>query len=126
MWKMSWRLQARRRGGADSAVAYRMVGRLDEAIDLRTGCLADRERVFGPDHPDTMTSRDNLAVAYCTVGRLDEAINLHTRCLADRERVLGPHHLDTTTSRDNLATANRAVDRLDDAEQTTRETRRRQ
>ena len=26
--------------------------------------LADRERLLGPDHPDTLTSRNNLALAY--------------------------------------------------------------
>ena len=26
--------------------------------------LADRERLLGPDHPDTLASRDNLANAY--------------------------------------------------------------
>ena len=26
--------------------------------------LADRERILGPDHPDTLTSRSNLASAY--------------------------------------------------------------
>jgi len=31
--------------------------------------LADRERVLGTDHPDTLTSRDNLAGAYESAGR---------------------------------------------------------
>ena len=38
-------------------------GRAAEAIPLHEQTLADRERVLGPDHPDTLTSRDNLAVA---------------------------------------------------------------
>jgi tetratricopeptide (TPR) repeat protein len=45
------------------ADAYQEVGRLDEAIQLYTRTLTDRERVLGPDHPDTLLSRNNLADA---------------------------------------------------------------
>jgi hypothetical protein len=37
---------------------------LDEAIPLFDQTLADREPVLGQAHPDTLTSRDNLANAY--------------------------------------------------------------
>jgi len=76
-----------------------------QAIAVAGPLLADRERVLGPDHPDTLTSRSNLAVAYRAAGRAAEAIPLHERTLADRERVLGPDHPDTLASRDNLAAA---------------------
>jgi hypothetical protein len=71
--------------------------------------LAARERVLGPDHPDTLNSRNNLADAYVAADRAAEAIPLHERTLADRERVLGPDHPDTLTSRDNLAAARAAL-----------------
>jgi len=51
------------------AYAYRMAGRLDEAIALYRRTLADRERVLGDTHPDTSISRINLA-AYQMAGRL--------------------------------------------------------
>jgi hypothetical protein len=35
------------------AGAYRYAGRLEQAIPLYERTLADRERVLGPDHPDT-------------------------------------------------------------------------
>ncbi len=60
--------------------------------------LADRERVLGPDHPDPLTSRNNLAYAYRAAGRIDGAIAMYERNLADRERVLGPDHPSTLTS----------------------------
>jgi hypothetical protein len=63
------------------------------------------ERILGPDHPDTMKSRNNLANAYQSAGRAAEAIPLHERTLADRERILGPDHPDTLNSRNNLAVA---------------------
>jgi tetratricopeptide (TPR) repeat protein len=77
--------------------------------------LADQERVLGPDHPDTLTSRDELGVAYLNAGRTDEAITFHQQTLAARERVLGPDHPDTLTSRHNLATAYQDLGPSDEA-----------
>jgi len=37
---------------------------MDDAIALHERNLADRTRILGPDHPDTLTSRNNLATAY--------------------------------------------------------------
>ena len=44
-------------------------GRLEEAIGLLERTLADRERVLGADHPQTLASRNNLAYAYESAGR---------------------------------------------------------
>jgi hypothetical protein len=52
--------------------------------------LAARERLLGPDHPDTLTSRNNLATAYRAAGRTGEAITLHEQTLAAIECILGP------------------------------------
>jgi tetratricopeptide (TPR) repeat protein len=87
------------------AYAYESAGRLDQAIPLYERTLADRERVLGADHPQTLGSRNNLAGAYKSAGRLDQAIPLYERTLADRERVLGPDHPDTLSSRNNLERA---------------------
>ena len=76
-----------------------------QAIQVAGPLLADRERVLGPDDPDTLNSRNNLAAAYVAAGRPAEAIPLFERTLADRERVLGPDHPDTLNSRNNLAAA---------------------
>ena len=62
--------------------------------------------MLGDDHPDTLTSRNNLAYAYESAGRLDEAIaavraDPHrpaSGCWATTTR-------DTLTSRNNLADA---------------------
>ena len=70
---------------------------------------------LGPDHPSTLTARNNLAGAYQTAGRLDEAIPLHEQNLEDRTRILSPHHPDTLNSRNNLAGAYDDAGRLDDA-----------
>jgi hypothetical protein len=64
---------------------------LARAIELGAHTLTDRERVLGPDHPDTLTSRANLSYAYQWAG-LTEAIPLLEQTLADFARVLGPDH----------------------------------
>ena len=86
-----------------------------QVIMLGERLLADHERVLGLDHPDTLTSRNNLANAYQAAGRLDEAISLHEQTLADYERVLGPDHPSTLQSRNNLANAYQDAGRLDEA-----------
>ena len=92
-------------GANTVARAYLSTGLLHQAIILFEQTLADSERILGPDHPDTLTSRGNLARAYLYAGGLEQAINLFKQTLADGERILGPDHPDTLTSRGNLARA---------------------
>ena len=63
------------------ALAYQDAGRTAEAITVHEQTLADRERVLGTDHPDTLTTRNNLAIAYRTA----EPITPHER-LAGRRK----------------------------------------
>ena len=70
---------------------------------------------LGPDHPDTLASRNSLAGAYRASGRLDKAIALYEQILEDSIRILGPDHPSTLTSRFNLAGTYRASGRLDEA-----------
>ena len=67
--------------------------------------LADRERVLGPDHPLTLTSRNNLAIAYRDAGRAAEAIQMDEQTFDIRARVLGLDHPHTLTTRNSLAFA---------------------
>ncbi|MER5940127.1 FxSxx-COOH system tetratricopeptide repeat protein [Streptomyces sp. NPDC001928] len=68
-----------------------------------------RHRVLGEEHPDTLTSRNNLAGAYQAVGDLRRAIPLYEQNLTDRVRLLGEEHPDTLTSRTYLAGAYQAA-----------------
>ena len=81
---------------------------LDVAVDALAGLL-------GPDHPDTLASRTNLAGAYESAGCLTEAITLYEQVLPDSIRVLGADHPDTLTSRNNLAGAYVSAGRLAEA-----------
>jgi tetratricopeptide (TPR) repeat protein len=95
--------------------ALQAAGDLTRAVPMLLATLADRERLLGADHPNTLSSRNDLAFAYRLAGRLGEAIALHEATLADRERVLGTDHPDTLTSRNNLAFAYRWTGRLGEA-----------
>jgi hypothetical protein len=69
-------------------------------------------RVLGEGHPDTLSSRNNLAGAYQAAGRLGEAIPLYEAALAGLVRVLGEDHPDTRVIRDNLAAAYQAAEQV--------------
>ena len=73
------------------------------ALRLHVELLPDRERVLGPDHPDTLTTRHNVAYWTGVRGNIAEALRLFKELLADRERILGPDHPDTLTTRHNIA-----------------------
>ncbi|MGV9573361.1 tetratricopeptide repeat protein [Streptomyces nigra] len=61
--------------------------------------------MLGEDHPQSFSSRNNLAHAYQTAGRTSEAVTLLERVVLDSERVLGGDHPDTLNARGNLAAA---------------------
>ena len=86
-----------------------------ETITVGEQLAADYERLLGPDHPDTLGSRNNLAEAYRAAGRTGEAITLAEQVLAARERLLGPDHPDTLGSRNNLAADYLAAGRTGEA-----------
>jgi serine/threonine protein kinase len=96
-------------------VTQRNLGDPYKAIAILGRAIQTREAKLGPDHPDTLESRNNLATAYRAAGRLDEAIALHEQTLKLRTARLGPDHPDTLSSRNNLATAYRATGRLAEA-----------
>ena len=53
------------------------------------------KRVLGEDHPDTLTSLNNMANTYANMGEYDTAFELFKACLEKRQRVLGEDHTDT-------------------------------
>ncbi|MFF5083645.1 tetratricopeptide repeat protein [Actinoplanes sp. NPDC000266] len=100
----------------DRAAAYRQFqGQTSAAILQFEQVLVDRRRVLGDDHPDTLTSRHNLAGGYESAGRVAEAITLYEQVLIDQRRVLGNDHPGTLASRSNLAGDYRSVGRIAEA-----------
>ncbi|MGW4077270.1 FxSxx-COOH system tetratricopeptide repeat protein, partial [Streptomyces asiaticus] len=90
-------------------------GQLSQAIHYAHRSVTTSARLNGEDHPDTLTSRSNLAYAYLAAGDLDRAIPLYEQALTERVRVLGEDHPNTLTSRNNLAGAYLAAGDLDRA-----------
>jgi len=82
-----------------------------------SGVLADRERVQGNKHPDTLATAQQLAEAYVADGRAKTALSLLKRVVADREKILGARHLDTIGARSALADANHSAGKMASAVQ---------
>ncbi len=88
-----------------------------QAIAVGEPLAQDLERLLGPDHPDTLNSRNSLAAAYLAAGLVAEAIPLFEQTLAVRQRMLGPDDPETLTSQNNLASAYQDAGRTAEAVQ---------
>ncbi|WP_455431570.1 FxSxx-COOH system tetratricopeptide repeat protein [Streptomyces griseosporeus] len=91
------------------AVLYRVGRSLGEAGQV-TAAAAHFQRLtettghrLGPDHPDTLTARHNLAYWRAEAGDTAGAAAAFEQLLADRVRVMGEDHPDTLATRHNLA-----------------------
>jgi len=71
---------------------------------------------LGPDHPDTLASRNSLALALRALGRLTEAESEHREVCRRLNGALGPDHAFTLTSRGDLARVLRTMGRFEEAE----------
>jgi tetratricopeptide (TPR) repeat protein len=88
---------------------------MPHAIAIGEPLIADLDRLLGPDDPDAVRARNDLARAYRETGRVADAIPLVEQVLAARERLLGGSDPRTLASRNNLASAYRATGRAADA-----------
>ncbi len=84
--------------------------------------LEARKSVLGREHPDTLTSVNNLASVLSRERRYDEARHMHLQVKLLRETVLGKEHLDTLTSMNNLASVLSYQGELVEAENLYRQT----
>ncbi|KNB52304.1 tetratricopeptide repeat-containing serine/threonine-protein kinase [Streptomyces caatingaensis] len=92
-------LAARHSGGLRLGRA----GRWAEAGEAHRAVVAERERLLGPDHPDTLASRYEVAFSLSRLGRPEEALREFVRTAAARSRVLGADHPDTLAARQETA-----------------------
>jgi hypothetical protein len=60
--------------------------------------LARKMKVLRKEHPETLTSMNNLAGVLFQRNKYEEAEGLHRQTLAAREKVLGTRHPSTLTS----------------------------
>jgi tetratricopeptide (TPR) repeat protein len=82
---------------------YQGQGRYEISEKLERLNLKTRQRELGSEHPDTLTSMNNLENVLSDQGKYEEAEERHRRALRLREAVLGKEHPDTLTSMNDLA-----------------------
>jgi len=83
---------------------YTAMGEYAKAEPLLQEALRICQKVLGPEHPDTVTSLNDLAVLYWRMGEYEKARPLYQEALEICRKVFGPEHPHTATSLDNLAT----------------------
>ncbi len=83
--------------------AYFDLGVYPEAQRQWERAVELRRRVLGPDHPDTLTSMNDLADAYRVQSAYKQAEPLFTKVLETRRRVLGEDNPATLSSMNELA-----------------------
>ncbi|KAH8814672.1 hypothetical protein DL96DRAFT_420199 [Flagelloscypha sp. PMI_526] len=86
-----------------AARTFRNGGLYTEAASLCERDLEAKRRIFGSEHPDTLTSMSNLAVTYSDLVRHADALKLEEEVLELLQRILGSEHPDTLMSMNNLA-----------------------
>jgi tetratricopeptide (TPR) repeat protein len=87
-----------------------------QGLELAKQTQAYAEAQLGIEHPNTLSSLNNLAFLYQAQGRYGEAEPLFHRALATSERVLGAEHPQTLISLNNLALLYQAQGRYREAE----------
>ncbi len=78
-----------------------------EAIAVLRVLLADRSRLLGSEHEDTLRTRHMLARNLALTGTEEEATALLRQLVAERDRVLGTQHPHTVRARKELAVLER-------------------
>ena len=91
------------------------MGEYTKAEPLYQETLLIRQKVLGPEHPDTAQSLNNLAGLYRDMGEYAKAEPLYQEALRIWQKVLGPEHPDTAKSLNNLASLCLDLGRFDEA-----------
>ncbi|MEL7311201.1 MAG: serine/threonine-protein kinase [Pseudomonadota bacterium] len=100
---------------ATLALMYVNLYKYDEAIDLGREAAAVVSSALGPDHPETIVARSNLAW-YLQLGRRHiEAENEFNAVIDDYERIFGENHFSLGTAIYNLGSLQSETGRYADA-----------
>jgi eukaryotic-like serine/threonine-protein kinase len=84
-------------------MTYWYLGQPKLAIRQHERALQLRQKLFGPEAPETLTCMNSLAMAYTSDGRLDDALPLYERTLEIRKATAGLDDPNTLTNMNNLA-----------------------
>ncbi|WP_328558882.1 tetratricopeptide repeat protein [Streptomyces coelicoflavus] len=107
------RLAGRHRAG----LSLGRLGRWAEAGEVHRAVAAERERLLGPDHPDTLASRYEAAFVLGRTGRAADALRAYKGVAEARIRMLGADHADTLAVRQEMAYTLGRLGRYTDAHQ---------
>ncbi|MEW1998852.1 tetratricopeptide repeat protein [Streptomyces coelicoflavus] len=107
------RLAGRHRAG----LSLGRLGRWVEAGEVHRAVAAERERLLGPDHPDTLASRYEAAFVLGRTGRAADALRAYKGVAEARIRTLGADHADTLAVRQEMAYTLGRLGRYTDAHQ---------
>ncbi|UXY25899.1 serine/threonine-protein kinase [Streptomyces sp. HUAS TT20] len=105
-------------GRHNAGLSLGRLGRWAEAGDVHRAVAAERTRLLGPDHPDTLASRYEIAFTLNRTGRAADALREYTEVARSRDRVLGADHPDTLAARQETAYVLGQLGRHFDAHQT--------
>jgi serine/threonine protein kinase len=108
------------------ADVYQRLGLYSRAEPLLDEAVSLRRRVLGPEHLDTLTSREQMGLLLDREGHFAEAEKLDRDVLEVTRRVLGDNHRETLKAKGNLSWTLISEGRLDEAERLGRATLDRQ
>ncbi|WP_326789577.1 serine/threonine-protein kinase [Streptomyces sp. NBC_00151] len=90
-------------GRHNAGLSLGRLGRWTEAGEVHRSVAAERERLLGPDHPDTLASRYEVGFTLSRTGHPGEALGEYAHVAQARERVFGVDHPDTLAARQEMA-----------------------
>lgn len=95
--------------------AYRGVGDAAKAIEQLERSVSLYSQHRGPEHPETLVARNNLASAYANAGKHDQALHLLDETVEKLKATLGPDDGRTLIGMANLANTYQSLGNLDRA-----------
>ena len=84
---------------------YEVLGRDEQALDLRRDVYSGRSKLQGEEHPQTLQAATNYAASLLQLQRFEEAMALYRKTLTVAHRVLGKNSELTLGMRTNYAMA---------------------
>ena len=92
-------------------ISLRELGYPEKALALFIKARKTYTALQGPEHPDTLSSMNDLGLAYLAAGKTDLALPLLQETFQKRKAKLGPDDANTRVSMNNLATAYGSADK---------------
>lgn len=96
-------------------LAYKELGKYNEAVNLFRESINIAQQIFGVNHPDYATCLNNLALVYRSQGKYNEAMKLYKKSIDIDGKSLGTNHPLYAGDLNNLASIYQAQGNYDEA-----------